>query len=229
MRSEFSSSPKAKRHPYDWCVDESWVARQMFTALGGFAREREEGLAIWDPCIGSGRTMLTFAEHGFDVMGSDIVNRLDPAIFDDDAPMPRFFSADFTEQNAAPKPCSIVCNPPYSYIPNIAEAFVRRALVLSSRRVCMVLPLKWLASQGRYRLFAEEYPPQAVLVQCQRPSMPQGDIIQQLGTRAFGGATVDYGWWIWDVQRPTAVNDTRVIWLPPLNRPDKFVTIEEIA
>lgn len=229
MRGEVSTGRKRNSHPYDWCVDESWVAWQLYVALGGFAREAQAGEAIWDPCCGSGRTMVTFAEHGFNVRLSDIVNRLDYGQFDWSLVAP-FFAADFLELAGDFGPCSIVCNPPYSYIEDIAEAFVRHALKLATHRVCMVLPMKWKGSQGRYDLFTE-FPPQAELVLTQRPSMPPGDMIPSLELvgKAFKGGVVDYSWFVWDVTRPTAPGDTRVVWLPPLHRPGLLQTFEALA
>lgn len=234
MGAEVSTALKRSRHPYDWCVDESWVAWQLFEALGGFRAELDAGEIIWDPSAGSGRTMVTFAEAGHLVLLSDIVNRVDPAEFDG-AP-PAFQSADFMETTKAPGPCSIVHNPPYSYCEGsgeyagmlIAEAFVRHALKLATRRVCAVLPLKWMASQGRFRLFAQDHPPQAVLVLTQRPSMPPGDMLPALirAGRAFKGGVVDYAWFVWNVQQPTPPNHTRTIWLPPLDQPVR--PIEEL-
>lgn len=228
-RGEISTGRKSRSHPQDWCVDEPWVAWQLFKALGGFRQEREAGEAIWDPSAGSGRTMVTFAEEGFPVFLSDIVNRVDPALFDGDPPA--FFMADFLDQQEAPAACSIVHNPPYSYIDGIAEAFIRQALKLATRRVCAVLPLKWEGSQGRYQLFAQDHPPQAILTLTQRPSMPPGDMIPALEAegKAFKGGTVDYGWYIWNVQEPTAPEQTRIIWLPPLDRPELMLPIEGLA
>jgi hypothetical protein len=229
-RGEISTARKRNSHPLDWCVDESWVAWQLFKALGDFAQEREAGEAIWDPSAGSGRTIVTFVEAGFPVFASDVVRRLDPSLFDG-LQLPHFFGADFLEASAAPAPCSIVHNPPYSYIEGIAEAFIRRALQLASRRVCAVLPLKWLGSQGRFDLFAQDHPPQAVLVLTQRPSMPPGDMIPALEAegKAFKGAVVDYAWFVWNVQQPTLPHQTRLIWLPPLDRPELQLPIEGLA
>jgi len=230
MRGEISTGRKRSSHPYDWCVDESWVAWQLFKALGDFAQERDAGEAIWDPCIGSGRTMVTFVENGFQVFGSDIVNRIEPEHFAPAAP-PIFVSRDFLEVDPAEdrRPCSLVFNPPYSYIEGIAEAFCRKAISLSSRRVCAVLPTKWLASQGRFKLFMEDHPPQAVLVLTQRPSMPPGDMIPFMGNKAFRGGVVDYTWFVWNVLVQTKPGDTRIIWLPPLDQPEKLLPIEGLA
>ena len=100
----------------------------------------------------------------------------------------------------------------------ISEAFARHALTLSSARVCLLLPSKWLASQARYRLFTVS-PPLAVLHLCQRPSMPPGDRIAAMGNRAFRGGMVDYCWIVWDVTRAVAPGETRTVWLPPLGEP----------
>lgn len=230
MRSEISTARKANSHPLDWCVDESWVAWQLFVALGGFAREKAAGEAIWDPSAGSGRTLVTFGDNGFPIFGSDVVCRIDRTTAESAAlGALQFFSADFLEQEAAPAPCSIVCNPPYSYIKGIAEAFVRHALKLTSRRVCAVLPVKWLGSQGRFMLFMHDHPPQAVLVLSERASMPPGDLIESMGKRAFRGGVIDYAWFVWDVTRPTAPGDSRIFWLPPLNRPELQLALEELA
>lgn len=221
MRGEIGTGRHAKRHPYDWYVEEEWVTGQLITALGDFAVERDVGLGVWDPACGYGHVPAAFQGYGIKTYASDIVNNLNPAIFIG-GQLPPFVSADFLELDAAPAPCSIVCNPPYSYRKGhgayagqlISEAFARHALKLSSRRVCLLLPVKWLASQARYRLFSE-HPPIAVLIVCQRPSMPPGDMIAAMGDRAFRGGMVDYCWIAWDVTRAVRPGETRTVWLPP--------------
>lgn len=236
MRGEISSGRHAKRHPLDWYVDEVWCARQLALVLGRFEIERSDGLAIWDPCCGMGNTLHAAwegaawaREFAIDTIGSDLVDNFDWPAFDacPDLERPRWFQADFLEQTAAPAPCSIICNPPYSYVKGIAEAFARHALTLSSRRVCILMPSKWLASQARYELFTD-HPPQAVLHLCQRPSMPPGDMIAKMGKRAFSGGMTDYCWIVWDVKRPTAPGQTRTIWLPPLYRNSEILSLEEV-
>jgi hypothetical protein len=212
MRGELSSGRFAKRHPYDWYVDDYWVAYQLTTALGRFAEEDAEGLAIWDPCCGFGNTVQGLQDE-FPIFLSDIVENVNWAMF---TTKPTFCSADFLECEAAPAPCTIVCNPPYSYKKGILEAFSRQALQLATGRVCMVVPNKWLSSQKRYRLFMQDHPPATVLHLTQRPSMPPGDRIHLMGNRAFRGGMIDYCWIVWDVRRPTAPGETRTVWLPPL-------------
>lgn len=218
MRAELSSGRHSKRHPYDWYVEPDWTTVQLFNALGKFEAEWLAGEAIWDPAAGRGNIPLIFSDFYFQTYLSDVVNRVAWADFSDHplVPTPKFFLADFLELSAAPATCSIVCNPPYSYIPGIAEAFARHALKLASRRVCMLLPNKWLSSQVRYQLFMRDHPPAAILHLTQRPSMPPGDRIEAMGTRAFRGGMIDYCWIVWNVLEPTAPGDTRTIWLPPL-------------
>ena len=225
MRGEISSSPVAKRHPYDWYVEEEWVTGQLAAALGDFAFERDNGLAIWDPCAGYGHTSAALQGYGLQKFTSDIVCNIDAGLFVG-RKTPPFFSADFLEVIVAPAPCSIVMNSPYSYRKGagdyagmlISEAFARHALKLASKRVCMVLPVKWLASQARYRLFTQ-HPPLAVLHLTQRPSMPPGDRIKEMGNRAFRGGMTDYCWIVWDVTIAVRPGETRTVWLPPLGTP----------
>ena len=230
MRGAISSGEYSKRHPLDWYVDEIWCARQLAAALDGYAIEKAEGLAVWDPCCGLGNTMHATWEERLQAIGSDVVDNFAWDRFEggfEGFLPPRFFVADFLEKTAAPAPCSIICNPPYSYIKGIAESFARHALKLSSRRVAILMPGKWLASQARYQLFTD-HPPQAVLHLCQRPSMPPGDMIAAMGKRAFSGGMTDYCWIVWDVNRPTALGQTRTIWLPPLHRDSEILSLEEV-
>jgi hypothetical protein len=226
MRGEISSGRHSKRHPLDWYVDEFWCADQLALAHSNFFIEEAEGLAVWDPCCGMGNTLLAAHDRGFVTYGSDLVENVAYANFGSGAPM-LFVPRNFLETTAAPAPCSIICNPPYSYVKGIAEAFARHALTLSSRRVCILMPSKWLASQARYQLFTD-HPPQAVLHLCQRPSMPPGDLIAAMGKRAFSGGMTDYCWIVWDVKRPTAPGHTRTIWLPPLDRNSEILSLEGV-
>lgn len=222
MRGEISSARFDKRHPLDWYVEELWVTEQLIKHVH-FREELTGGEGIWDPASGFGTICSAFEGWGFDgrVYLSDVVDNVDRSNFLFEPP---FQSADFLELTSAPAPCSIVCNPPYSYKKLfydgremlISEAFVRHALKLATRRVCMLLPIKWLSSQARFKLFMEDCPPAEVLVLTQRPSMPPGDRIELMGNRAFKGGMIDYCWIVWNVQAPTAPGQTRTVWLPPL-------------
>lgn len=225
MRGEISSGRHSKRHPLDWYVDEFWCAEQLALCLDDFANERAHDLDIWDPCCGMGNTLLAAHDRGLVTYGSDLVENVAYSNFGSGAPM-IFTPGDFLETTAAPAPCSMIFNPPYSYRKGIAEKFVRHALMLTSRRVCILVPLKWLGTQQRYALFTD-HPPQAILPLAQRASMPPGDLINAMGKRAFRGGMIDYCWIVWDVKRPTKPGQTRTIWLPPLGRNSEILSLEE--
>jgi hypothetical protein len=225
MRGEISSGTFAKRHPLDWYCEQGWEWEQIVAAIG-LDDELRDGAWLWDPAAGYGHMGSRLAHHGFAdrIILSDVVENV---AYDDFDIRPTYFSADFREIAAAPvSPVSIFCNPPYSYIKGIAEAFVRHALGLATHRVVMLLPNKWLAPgkdvktwSNRSRLFREDHPPQLVLHFSERPSMPPGDRVHLMGKRAYCGGMVDYCAIVWDVRRPTRPGETRTIWLPSLGQP----------
>ena len=188
-------------------------------------RHGQHAAAAW------GRAIRTF--------GTDLVDSFAWAEFEtpiEDLPKPEHRIADFLEQTEAPDRCSIVCNPPYSYIPGIAERFARHALTLATKHVCILVPSKWLspgkdkkAWSQRSRLFRKDHPPRWVLHMSERPSMPPGDRIPAMGSRAFRGGMGDYCWIIWDVTQPTPVGGTRTVWLPPLAQNSEIVPLLEMG
>ncbi|ARR52014.1 SAM-dependent methyltransferase [Rhizorhabdus wittichii DC-6] len=177
-------------------MEPSWAAEALFdhVSLQG---------AIGDPCCGRGTIPTAARARGHETIAADLHDRgyihLD-GVAD--------FLADATLFEGVN---NLVFNPPYSYRPRIAEAFVRRALELAAnasgphRIVAALVPLKWLATQVRFDLFVE-FPPREVLVFSTRPSMPPGNKIEELGDRAFKGGTIDYCWVVWEIgyRGPTA-------------------------
>lgn len=222
MRGELSTGKFPKRQPLDWYAEKGWEWNQIVRAIGVEA-ELADGVSIWDPCAGFGHCGSQLAEWGFAgrIFLSDVVENV---AYDDFVVRPTFFSADFLETREPPvQPVSIWFNPPYSYVPGIAEACIRHALGLATHRVVALMPNKWLAPgkdvkrwSNRSRLFRKDHPPQLVLHFSERPSMPPGDRIHLMGNRAYSGGMVDYCAIVWDVRQPTAPGDTRTIWLPPL-------------
>lgn len=102
------------------------------------------------------------------------------------------------ERWAAPKASvtNIVCNPPYSYEPKIAERFIRRALEVTRRKLAMLLPTKFNSSNGRHALFTGT-PLARIHTLCSRPSMPPGSLLTAGKIKAKGGK-VDYAWFVWE-------------------------------
>jgi len=231
MRGEISTGRQAKRHPYDWYVEEGWEWEQIAKAIG--LPEANTGTAIWDPAAGFGHCASRLQGIGFPgkLLLSDIVDRVAWSDFEHPE-LVKFTSADFVEDGLVrirrehvPGRISIWSNPPFSYRKYwtdgrqmiVSEAFVRRALQVATDRVVMLLPAKWLAmGKRRSRLVRQDHPPQFVLHFTERPSMPPGDMIPLMGSRAYRGGMVDYCALVWDVQHPTLPGETRTIWLPPL-------------
>lgn len=232
MRGEVSTGRAAKRHPYDWYVEQGWEWEQVVKAIG--LEEADTGATIWDPAAGFGHSAVRLQGLGFDgcIVLSDIVNRVAWEDFDRTAGVTFenicFIEDELKVRGDHPR-ISIWSNPPFSYRKYwldgrqmiVSEAYVRRALSLATDRVVMILPAKWLAmGKKRSRLVRIDHPPQFVLHFCERPSMPPGDMIAAMGDRAYRGGMVDYCAVVWDVRTPTLPGETRTIWLPPLGACD---------
>ena len=218
MSAELSTAGYAKS-PFDWYVEEQWVTQALIEAAdqhyldGGPSSSWER---VWDPCAGSGNVLKAFSSAALGKGGwaSDIEFRgYDPR-------KPLFTQIDFLAPMKVLKPYaprgkfSIVSNPPFSYKKGIAEAIIRRALALATNKVAMLLPIKYLASQGRYALF-NDHPPRTIYILCKRPSMPPGALIAELGDKAFARGKMDFMWVLWDVEKPTLPGQTRTVWIAP--------------
>jgi hypothetical protein len=206
---ELTTTPKGEdRHPWDWYVEEPWVTHRLCDFV-----ELEHHVHYIDPACGSCTIPRALTERGLMAFGTDLFQRTADPLF--------LNTHDFLGAQMLLlehwHPLSIVMNPPFSYqdgksVRGLAERFVRKALAIATHKVAVLLPLKWLGSGGRYRLFSE-FPP-TIYVLCERPSMPPGDKIAGMGERAHKGGKVDYAWFVWDKQAPRPT-DARTIWIPP--------------
>lgn len=199
------------RHPWDWYVEQAWVTEALAD------RVDFGGGVIADPCSGRGTIPDVFGLRGHDVIATDIADRgYDGQIGECDflAPHPAWLS----RQYEAARRLSFVFNSPYSFqdgvkVLGLAERFVRTALSITDAKVCALLPVKWLASEGRYRLF-DEHAPEAIHILCERPSMPPGNLIAELGKKAWKRGKIDYCWIVWDA-RARPMFGTPTFWIPP--------------
>lgn len=212
-------SSAATRHPWDWYVDESWCAEKLIETLQGPLCGCYENWfgddLIWDPCCGLGNTLRPFIAHGHSVAGSDIEARTSDPLF--------LFEHDFLGDQIslldARENKSIVFNPPYSVqggrkVKGLAEKFIRKAIELKANTIAALLPVKWLASEVRHKLF-NEHPPRFILILSERPSMPPGDVVEALGNNAFRHGKVDFMWVVWERFAETEPGETRTIWIEP--------------
>ena len=217
MTAELAAPPKGKkRHPWDWYVEEQWVTHRLLD----FA-PIEADVTFLDPCCGGGNIVMALRDRGHTAFGMDMFDRGAPHFLGTHD----FIGRERTILEAHPA-LSIIFNPPFSCQDGairrgLAERFIRRALEVATHQVVALLPLKWLGSEGRVRLFTEEATaPIGVWVLTERPSMPPGDQIEELGDLAFERGKIDYVWILWDKRRcPHATNVGQpfvpTFWIPP--------------
>jgi len=190
-----------KRHPNDWYVEPAWAVEAIIPVLAPMMRRWYDSLLgivsrVWDPCCGKGTTPAAFSRAGIEGWGTDLVDRgADRKLW---LGTLDFLGDDEKVRGIRLHRMSIVSNPPYKR----TEEFVRRALSLTRGVVAIVVPLNFLCSGGRFSLFMEEHPPLQLAFLSDRPSMPPGDKIEEMGDKAFTGGAIDYVWIIWDNRRP---------------------------
>jgi hypothetical protein len=218
MSGELTARPSGgKRHPWDWYVEEQWVTHRLVDVV-----DLEPDVTYLDPFCGRLHIPQALSDRGFThVYGTDLFarnpgNRLFLGEHD--------FLGDQRHLLEASDRLSIIMNPPFSYqdgrlVRGLAEKCIRQALAIATHKVCALLPLKWLASEGRYRLFTDETPI-GVWILCERPSMPPGNMIEQLGANAYAHGKIDYIWVVWDKNhRPMRDSQGRpfapTYWIPP--------------
>ncbi len=215
MSAELSARPSgAERHPWDWYVEQQWVTERLLDS----APIDRDVLAL-DPCCGGGNIVRALRSRDMDAFGTDLFDRGAPHFVGE-----HDFLGDQRGLFEAGGPLSIFFNPPFSYQDGrltraLAERMCRRALEIATHQVGALLPLKWLASEGRYRLFTE-HTPAGVYVLTERPSMPPGDKIEDLGRNAYARGKIDYMWVLWDKRRPATIDDrgqpfAPTFWIPP--------------
>lgn len=174
-------SQRWERAPYDFYRELPWVVEQIMKAI-----DFEDDL-IWDPCCGTGNTLDVAKARGHPTIGSDVVDR---------HAKHAFFRANILRLTKSPSPpegrcLSVICNSPYSYIPDIAERVIRAVCAFPIRRAAFILPLAFLAGQERRRFFARDLRPSHTAIYSQRPTMPPGHMIDQLA-KPFEGGMQDY-------------------------------------
>lgn len=206
-RSGNVAGDQYERAPDNWYCEGEAPVRQLMDAIS-FGRD-----LIWDPSCGRGNILDVAKARGHATVGSDIVDR---------HAKHRFYRGNFLHATRYPQPApggevSIICNPPYGESDDgsdvdLAQRFARQAVAFPLNRIALLVPLGFLASQGRYRLFTRDCPPSHVAICSERPSMPPGHLIAQLGRDAFKGGRLDYCWVVWT--RPHRWR-TETVWLKP--------------
>lgn len=148
----------------DWYVEPVWCVEAL--------KSRLDLPGAHDPCCGRGTIPKALGGTG-----SDIVDR------GYGYPVRNFLLDEGSYEN-------IVTNPPY----NIAQRVIEHARNLAENRVCALVQLKFLASQGRHNLMREA---EQVLIFSRRPSMPPGKLLEEKGENIRGNGSLDFCWVIW--------------------------------
>lgn len=207
--------------PHQWYREPRSTVEQVFDSL-----DFPPGV-IWDASCGVGNILDVAHERGFRTFGSDIVDR--PGRH----PRHAFRLVDFTRLRDLPfvppldGEVSLFCNPPYGKVAGVAnmgEKFVyhaRRHFRDRLARAAFVLPIEFMCGQDRYFDLYERDRPSHSLICCQRPSMPPGAMVEDMGAKAFSGGMADYVVLVWTrggpfrteaiFMRPTAAGRPPVI------------------
>ncbi len=133
--------PEDERRDLDFYPTAGTGGREAVRAL--LSREsdilKKLGKVIWEPAVGAGDIVNVATEHGFDAIGSDIVDRAWPGTI-----VKNFY--DYTD---APAPI-IITNPPYDQI-NARDGWgrwLRHQMSMKSWRYCaMLLSWDWPAAK----------------------------------------------------------------------------------
>lgn len=177
--------------PHQWYREPRFAVEQVFAHLD------MKSEVIWDPCCGGGNILDVASDRRFRVVGTDIVDRPGRA------PRHPFAVRDFMKLREFPfrataSRVSIVCNPPYGKVngvANMGEQFIKHALnefADKCERMVFVLPIEFMAGQDRFFDIYEKRKPSHSLIHCQRPSMPPGAMVEDLGDAAYKGGMADY-------------------------------------
>lgn len=134
---------------------------------------------IWEPAVGKGHIAEVLKDNGYEVFGSDLIDRGYK-----DAEIKDFFDYDYNDRD-------IVTNPPFK----LAQKFLEHAQEISKDgvKIAFFLKLTWLEGKARGEMF-KKYPPKYVYVfSSRRVCAKDGDF------DTYKGSAVAYCWYIWEV------------------------------
>lgn len=177
-------SKKWDRAPYDWYCESPRVVEQLMHGVD-FGND-----LIWDPCCGRGNILDVAKRYGHPTIGSDVIDR---------KPRHQFMRGNIlTQITRMPvyegRATSVICNPPYSYEPDIAELIIATILDrFNVRRAAFIVPIAFLASQDRWtgNKFAGRWNASHTCIYRERHTMPPGHLMDTMAS-PFEGGMADY-------------------------------------
>jgi hypothetical protein len=99
----------------------------------------------------------------------------------------------------------VITNPPF----RLAEAFVKRSLVMARRGVAILARTVFIESVGRYREIFESNPPSRFAQFTERVPMVKGRLDRKAST------ATGYAWLVWEIDRKT---NPQLMWVPPCRK-----------
>ncbi|WP_127109899.1 hypothetical protein [Pararhodobacter zhoushanensis] len=186
----FADLPQAgrpvARDPLDFDPTPDYATAPFIAAEGDAIRKHTaQGMPIWETAVGRGDLAGPLIAAGFDVVGSDLVDRGFPGVA-----LQSFF--DFTSATAL-SPVQIT-NPPFGEISarDGKGRWLRHAFNLGARYVALLLGSEWAQARinGFDALF-HDHPPSIEYVCCFR-----------IDFRGGGAPPQSNSWFVWDVNRP---------------------------
>ena len=209
MTKRLNGSSKAAqypRDPYDWYKETPASVEALFDAID-FGTD-----LIFDPSCGSGNILDVAKRRGHATVGADIVDR---------HARHEFHRGNYLRATRFPEPhdraLSIVNNPPYNYEDGIGERFILKTLdEVPFRLAAFLMPIEFACGQGRYERLYSKRRPAYVGFLMERPSMPPGAAVEELGADAYRNGMADYLWLVWKAGGPYR---TEALFLAPSKAP----------
>lgn len=163
---------KEKRGHY---VEPMWCSRRLFEV-------ERFGEHVHDPACGWGTILIEAAGAGYEVSGSDIIDRRRHKLGNN------FFKRDFLTWHGSLRNKSVVCNPPFDHV----QEFCEHSLDLGAQKIAMICLVRRLNAAH----WLQECPLRRIWLLTPRPSMPPGSWIAK-GNKP-GGGTQDFVWLVFE-------------------------------
>lgn len=168
-----------KRQKNDFYPTPRWVAQDLLEHCSFSGR-------IWECACGDGRLSQVLESAGYDVFSSDLndygfgQSRIDFLLE----------TQRFVQNHQID---NIVTNPPF----NLALPFIKQGLLLSRKKLALLLPVHYLCGLGRSRIYRQEPPDQVIVL----PSK-----VDFVGS---GNPVMEFAWFVWDKE---SKKETRLKW-----------------
>lgn len=185
----------ASNHSEDCREENDYYATPKEAVTELLEREKFYSIII-EPAVGGGHIAEVLENHDYFVQGYDIIDRgYKNTIVKD------FLSVSSKD---LPYKFDIVTNPPYG----ITEKFVSHCINLAptGSKVAMLLPIRFLEGQKRYKLINSVNPPKRCHVFVKRIACYKNGVFTK------GTSAVCYCWFIWE---KGYTGKTEIDWIPP--------------